>query len=224
MNMNKIEGTAFISYDMSGSIDNEKQAYYKKVYDYYNNLYKNVKVIKHTTVGKFSDIDDILNNSESGGTYISSGLKLAVGEVLARCNSLDKVILCGDGDNWSEDNDRVLNLIGILNDYCKIDYLEFLPCTYSTTMYDKLRKIYTVAESDNIKLYKITDKEQDIFGKKLAPRKESFNIAIHIDGNKTIAKTMDGKVGIATCNPNDEYNREEGIRVAVSRLLEIKTF
>ena len=47
MNMNKIEGTAFISYDMSGSIDNEKQAYYKKVYDYYNNLYKNVKVIAY---------------------------------------------------------------------------------------------------------------------------------------------------------------------------------
>jgi len=221
MKNEKIKGTAFISYDMSGSIDSEKQSYYKKVYDRYNNQYEKVEVIKHTTTGKFTDIDDILNNSESGGTYISSGLKLAVGEVLARINPLDKVVICGDGDNWSEDNDRVFNLIGILDDYCKVDYFEFLPCTYSTTMYEKLKKVYP--NDNNVKLYKITEKEQDIFGKKLVPRKENLDIHIQIDGNKTVAR-IGRKVGIANCNPEDEYNREEGIRVAVCRLLEIEPF
>lgn len=193
MEINKIKGTAFISYDISGSIDRDKKAYYKKVYDYYQNKYDRVQVISHTTVGKFTNIDSVLGKGEAGGTYISSGLKLAVGEILARNNPLDRVIMCGDGDNWSEDNDRVFNLMEIFNENCKIDYFEFLPSTYSTTMYEKLRKQYK--NDGNIKLYRVMNKEQGIFGNKLKEKKKEIDINSSINYNQKEFSKISNEIG-----------------------------
>lgn len=220
MRNEKIKGIAFMCFDVSGSVDNEKKRYYKKVYEHYNSKYENVEVIKHTTVAKFTGIKDVLSGQDSGGTYISSALRLAIGEIIARNNPSDVVVICGDGDNWSEDDNRVVKLVEVICTYCKVDYFEFLPSTYTTTMYGKLNR--SLIGEKNLKLYKVTDKKQNIFGKDIN-RKESFNISINIIDNKTIAK-MGDKVGVTKCNPHDEYNKEEGIRIAVCRLLGIDPF
>ena len=220
MKNEKIKGTAYLCFDVSGSIDSEKREYYRQTYRHYKNKYEYVKVIKHTTVAKFTDIEDVLAGTDSGGTYISSALKLAIGEIIVENKKSNTVVICGDGDNWSEDDERVVTAIKTLTTYCKVDYFEFLPSTYTTTMFGRLNKY--LKDSNNLKLYKITDKKQNIFGKNIN-RKESFNISIEIDGDKTIAK-MGNKWGKATCNPEDEYSKEEGIRVAVCRLLELEPF
>lgn len=162
----KIKATAFISYDSSNSIDDNTKLYYKKVYDHYNERYETVKVIRHSLKAEFTDINGLLDKWEGGGTYMSSGLKLIAGEILARDNSLDMAVFCGDGDNWSEDNERVFNLIDILDQHCKIDYFEFFPSTYTTTMYGKLSDRYEFGDN-SVNLYKVTKVNQNIFGNEL---------------------------------------------------------
>ena len=44
-------------------------------------------------------------------------------------------------------------------------------------------------------------------------------IEIIVDGNKTIAK-MGGKVGVAVCSPEDEFNIFTGAKIALDRLEE----
>ena len=38
--------------------------------------------------------------------------------------------------------------------------------------------------------------------------KEAYKV--EVDGNKTIVTTKDGKVGVARCNPSDEFDLVEG--------------
>ena len=83
-------------------------------------------------------MNEFFHKSESGGTYISSGLNAAldlIEEKYPKEMWNIYTIYSSDGDNWSEDNERA---IIALKKLCKISNMfgyTVLPSTYSTSMY-----------------------------------------------------------------------------------------
>ena len=135
--------------DVSGSMDSSKKYLARSLFfvlssfirKKYNKLV--FEFISHTTVGKVVNEYEFFHKSESGGTYISSGLNVAL-ELIKDKYPTDRwniyTIYGSDGDNWSEDNEK--SLIA-LNKLCEISnligYAELLPSTYSTTMFYRFK-------------------------------------------------------------------------------------
>ncbi|MDR3593213.1 YeaH/YhbH family protein [Clostridium sp.] len=139
--------------DASGSMDITKKylarSYFFVLATFLKRKYNNIafEFIYHTTVAKRVDEYEFFHKSESGGTYISSGINEALKVIEekyppAAWNIYS--IYASDGDNWSEDNERAV--IAVKN-ICEISnmfgYAELLPSTYTTTMYHKFTKEIT---------------------------------------------------------------------------------
>ena len=139
--------------DASGSMDVTKKylarSYFFVLATFLKRKYNNIafEFIYHTTVAKRVDEYEFFHRSESGGTYISSGINEALALIqekypIAAWNIYP--IYASDGDNWSEDNDRAVNAVKKI---CEISnmfgYAELLPSTYTTTMYHKFKKEIT---------------------------------------------------------------------------------
>ena len=108
----------------------------------YNNIA--FEFISHTTVAKRVDEYEFFHKAESGGTYISSGVRLALD--LIKEKYPPEVwniypVYASDGDNWTEDNERAMKAV---KELCSVSnmfgYAELLPSTYSTTMYYRFLK------------------------------------------------------------------------------------
>ena len=136
--------------DVSGSMDATKKylarSFFFVLSTFIKRKYNNVafEFISHTTVAKNVNEYEFFHKAESGGTYISSGVNLAL-KLIEEKYSPEVwniyPIYASDGDNWSEDNERVINAVKNL---CEISnmfgYAELLPSTYSTTMYYRFNK------------------------------------------------------------------------------------
>lgn len=151
--------------DASGSMDVTKKylarSYFFVLATFLKRKYNNIafEFIYHTTVAKRVDEYEFFHKSESGGTYISSGLNEALKVIeekypVAAWNIYS--IYASDGDNWSEDNERAIEAVKKI---CEISnmfgYAELLPSTYTTTMYHKFKK-----EIDNPKFVPVIIKEK----------------------------------------------------------------
>lgn len=139
--------------DASGSMDITKKylarSYFFVLATFLKRKYNNIafEFIYHTTVARRVDEFEFFHKSESGGTYISSGINEALQLIEekyppAAWNIYS--IYASDGDNWSEDNEKAV--IAVKN-ICEISnmfgYAELLPSTYTTTMYHKFKKEVT---------------------------------------------------------------------------------
>ncbi|OOM79259.1 YeaH/YhbH family protein [Clostridium sp. BL-8] len=139
--------------DASGSMDITKKylarSYFFVLATFLKRKYNNIafEFIYHTTVARRVDEYEFFHKSESGGTYISSGINEALQLIEekyppAAWNIYS--IYASDGDNWSEDNEKAV--IAVKN-ICEISnmfgYAELLPSTYTTTMYHKFKKEVT---------------------------------------------------------------------------------
>ena len=139
--------------DASGSMDVTKKylarSYFFVLATFLKRKYNNIafEFIYHTTVAKRVDEYEFFHRSESGGTYISSGINEALSLIeekypIAAWNIYP--IYASDGDNWSEDNERAVKAVQKI---CEISnmfgYAELLPSTYTTTMYHKFKKEIT---------------------------------------------------------------------------------
>ena len=136
--------------DVSGSMDSSKKylarSFFFVLSRFLRKKYNNIafEFISHTTVAKRVNENEFFHRVESGGTYISSGLNLAL-EVINESYPPQMwniyTIYASDGDNWTEDNERAVNAV---NELCEIGnmfgYAELLPSTYSTTMYYRFNK------------------------------------------------------------------------------------
>ena len=133
--------------DVSGSIDNSKKylarSFFFVLSKFLRRKYNNIafEFVSHTTVAKHVDEDEFFHKAESGGTYISSGLNMALDIIKEKYPPMMwniYPVYASDGDNWSEDNE---NAIKAVKELCKVSnmfgYAELLPSTYSTTMYFK---------------------------------------------------------------------------------------
>ena len=139
--------------DASGSMDVTKKylarSYFFVLATFLKRKYNNIafEFIYHTTVAKRVDEYEFFHRSESGGTYISSGINEALALIeekypIAAWNIYP--IYASDGDNWSEDNESAVKAVKKI---CEISnmfgYAELLPSTYTTTMYHKFKKEIT---------------------------------------------------------------------------------
>ena len=143
----KKESNAVIIFimDVSGSMDSTKKYLARSLFfvlsSFIRRKYNNIKFefISHTTIAKNVNEYEFFHKAESGGTYISSGLNLAL-DIIGKSYPKDMwniyTIYGSDGDNWSEDNEKAVDALKKL---CNISnmlaYAELLPSTYSTTMY-----------------------------------------------------------------------------------------
>lgn len=136
--------------DASGSMDITKKylarSYFFVLATFLKRKYSNIafEFIYHTTIAKRVDEYEFFHKSESGGTYISSGINEALKLIeekypVAAWNVYS--IYASDGDNWSEDNERAVMAV---KNICEVSnmfgYAELLPSTYTTTMYHKFKK------------------------------------------------------------------------------------
>lgn len=105
--------------DTSGSMDQTKKylarSFYFLLYQFVRHKYENVEVafIAHSTEAKEVSERDFFHRGESGGTYISSGYAKALEIIEQRYNPMVWNIYafhCSDGDNWSEDNPKAIEL------------------------------------------------------------------------------------------------------------------
>jgi len=115
--------------DTSGSMHITKKylarSFYFLLYQYIKLKYVNVEIIfiAHSTTANEVNEKDFFHKGESGGTYISSGYEKAIEIIEKRYNPEIWNIYafhCSDGDNWSEDNQKAVELAEKLCQICNL--------------------------------------------------------------------------------------------------------
>ena len=114
------QAVMFCVMDVSGSMDeNRKQMakrFFMLLYLFLNRNYEHIEVvfIRHHTVAEEVDEDDFFHSRETGGTIVSSALKLMHQVISARYASNVWNIYCAqasDGDNWNDDSPQCRELL-----------------------------------------------------------------------------------------------------------------
>jgi uncharacterized sporulation protein YeaH/YhbH (DUF444 family) len=114
------QAVMFCVMDVSGSMDeNRKQMakrFFMLLYLFLNRNYEHIEVvfIRHHTVAEEVDEDDFFHSRETGGTIVSSALKLMHQVISARYASSLWNIYCAqasDGDNWNDDSPQCRELL-----------------------------------------------------------------------------------------------------------------
>ncbi len=136
--------------DVSGSMDSSKKFLARSLFfvlsKFLRRKYNNIafEFISHTTVAKRVNEYEFFHKAESGGTYISSGLNLALDVIEKNYPpSMWNIypVYASDGDNWTEDNEKAMKAVKELSSVSNMfGYAELLPSTYSTTMYYRFEK------------------------------------------------------------------------------------
>ena len=117
-----------LSMDRSGSMTTEKKYIVKSFFfwmvQFLKRKYNNVEIvfIAHDTKAREVEEDNFFTIADSGGTYISSGLYLAKDIIQERYDPStwnNYVFAFSDGDNWSEDNKRCIEVTKELLDVCQ---------------------------------------------------------------------------------------------------------
>ncbi|UCV23202.1 YeaH/YhbH family protein [Ferribacterium limneticum] len=107
------QAVMFCVMDVSGSMDEAKKQMAKRffmlLYLFLNRNYEHIEVvfIRHHTVAEEVDEDNFFHSRETGGTIVSSALKLMRDIITERYASSAWNIYCAqasDGDNWNDDS------------------------------------------------------------------------------------------------------------------------
>lgn len=110
----------FCLMDVSGSMDQATKdmakRFYILLYMFLSRSYKNVEVvyIRHHTQAKEVDEHEFFYSQETGGTIVSSALKLMNGIVKDRYNPQEWNIYAAqasDGDNWADDSPQCAQIL-----------------------------------------------------------------------------------------------------------------
>lgn len=114
------QAVMFCLMDVSGSMgDREKEIakrFYLLLYLFLQRKYEKVQIVfvRHTEEAKEVDEDTFFHSPESGGTVVSSGLRL-VNDIINERYPLDAwniyVVQASDGDNYSGDNEESRELL-----------------------------------------------------------------------------------------------------------------
>ncbi len=126
----------FFLMDVSGSMSQERKylarSFFFLLYQFLNHKYEHVEVvfISHSTHAKRVSEDDFFRVGTHGGTIISTSLELELEAVAKEFHPNSWNIYsfyCGDGENWSSDNEKSLDLfkeikeVSQLTGYCEIN-------------------------------------------------------------------------------------------------------
>lgn len=88
-----------------------------------------VRCVRHHTSAYFCKLLDFLTEKQTGGTIVSSALKLVLEDIEEKHANNDRpiyLLVMGDGDNWKDDNNTgVIPTLKKLNDYVSdVVYIE----------------------------------------------------------------------------------------------------
>lgn len=141
----------FCLMDVSGSMDQATKdmakRFYILLYLFLSRTYKNVEVvyIRHHTQAKEVDEQEFFYSQETGGTIVSSAIKLMYEIILDRYNPVEWNIYAAqasDGDNWTDDSAPCAELLAskvlpLLRYYA---YIEITPRAHQSLWqeYEKL--------------------------------------------------------------------------------------
>ena len=113
--------------DRSGSMDDDKKYIAKSFFfwlvHFCRTKYSNVELIfiAHDTTANIVPEKDFFKISNSGGTMCSSAYQLALDDIEANHPSSswnNYVFAFSDGDNWGDDNDKCIQIVGDLLNCC----------------------------------------------------------------------------------------------------------
>jgi len=119
-NIESSSAVVFFIMDVSGSMDRNKKylarSFYFLLYQFLRYRYENIEVIfiSHSTDAKEVNEDDFFKRSTSGGTMMSSAFELEKEIINKRYHPSSWNIYtfyCGDGENWTIDNEKSVDLI-----------------------------------------------------------------------------------------------------------------
>jgi len=170
--------------DVSGSMDQTKKymarSFYFLLYQFLRLKYSNVEVvfIAHTTTAKEVGEVEFFHKGESGGTYISSGYEKALEIIEQRYNPKNWNIYafhCSDGDNWTEDNKKAVELALKLCEVCNLfGYGEIVPGYYFAGSTVKSEFIKNISKS-NFVIVTMSRKDDIVTGLKRLLEKDGEN-------------------------------------------------
>ena len=175
----------FFLMDVSGSMTQEKKflarSFYFLLYHFIRHRYENVEVVfvSHDTEASEVDEDKFFKRGNSGGTIVSSGLDMVNNIIDKRFHPAAWNIYlfqCSDGDNWSSDTQKTLDLADKIKEKCQLfGYCEIEPEEERlkwTTEESRMSSIYSIFEDKKFKSVKIFGKHdiwpafQELLGKK----------------------------------------------------------
>ena len=158
------QAVMFCLMDVSGSMDQATKdiakRFYVLLYLFLNRTYENVDVvfIRHHTQAKEVDEHEFFYSQETGGTIVSSALKLMDEIVAERYPSNEWNIYAAqasDGDNWADDSPRCKELlVNKLLPTCQYySYIEITRRSHQTLWheYEKLEASFDNFAMKNIK-------------------------------------------------------------------------
>lgn len=164
------QAVMFCLMDVSGSMDQATKdiakRFYVLLYMFLNRTYENVEVvfIRHHTQAKEVDEHEFFYSQETGGTIVSSALKLMNEIVTARYPTNQWNIYAAqasDGDNWADDSPRCRTLLtDALLPLCQFySYIEITRRSHQT-LWHEYEKVG--AQFDNFAMKNIRSQD-DIF-------------------------------------------------------------
>lgn len=134
------QAVMFCLMDVSGSMDQAKKDIAKRfftlLYFFLTGTYENIELvfIRHHTVAKEVDEQEFFYSRETGGTVVSSALKL-MGEIIAERYPISEwniyAAQASDGDNWSDDS-PVCKEILINSIMPKVQYYAYIEISEDT--------------------------------------------------------------------------------------------
>ena len=168
--------------DVSGSMDHAKKymarSFYFLLYHFIKLVYSSVEVIfiAHTTTAKEVNENDFFHRGESGGTYISSGYEKALEIIEQRYNPANWNIYtfhCSDGDNWTEDNKKAVEMANKLCEVCNLFGYGEITNGYYTVGNTIKSEYHKSVRSSNFAAISMSKKEDILTGLKKLLEKEA---------------------------------------------------
>jgi len=167
---NVTNATIFFIMDTSGSMSKSKKfkarSFFFLLYQFIRYRYDKTEIvfISHTTEAKETNEKEFFERGSSGGTYLSSGLSKALEIIDKRYPSNSWNIYafhCSDGDNWSEDNDKAINLTIKLRDLSQLySYIEITDGRKGSAGWgEPMSSIYKNLQNKFFKIVEIDNKE-----------------------------------------------------------------
>lgn len=150
------QAVMFCVMDVSGSMDEERKAIAKRffilLYLFLTRNYERIEVvfIRHHTSAKEVDEDEFFHSRETGGTIVSSALKL-MHEIIRDRYPLSEwniyAAQASDGDNWDNDSSKCRDLLisKIMPSLQYLAYVEITPDAHQSLWqeYERVSEVYS---------------------------------------------------------------------------------
>jgi len=157
----------FFIMDVSGSMGKQKKfmarSFFFLLYHFLRYKYEKVDIvfIAHTTHAKEVSEDDFFKRSNSGGTYLSSGLNECIDIINQRYHPHSWNIYtfhCSDGENWSADNPKAKEASLNLKAVCQLyGYIQIIPG--GSSFEGEMAEEYAPMADNKFKVVKIYNSE-----------------------------------------------------------------